>query len=246
MNYGDAIRFPFRGPKPWKNIALMALCHLIPIIGPLVVMGYGSFVERLLTRDLLASAPEFDFGKFTKYLERGVAPFVLNLILTIVLIPIVWGVLIAGMLAVAASQGEIWGVALGIAIVVIGMITIVALVGLVIVPLILRAMLLGSFGQVFDMRWSIDFIKRTWGPAMLSMIILPLIAIPMVLLGFLACYFGIFFAVVIILMIQWHIHVQLYHVYLDRGGTPLAIPDDSIPPAFPVGSPQHMPGPGGR
>jgi hypothetical protein len=234
VDYGKAIRFPFSGVSPWKNIALLAVCNLIPVIGPIVVLGYASQAAKLLVRDPGAAPPGFDFNRFTKYLERGVGPFLVQLVLTFVTIPVVWALMIGAMLLVAGSGGKGWAVAVAAVTAGLGFLMVVVVVGVATVPLVVRAFLVPSIGKVFDLGWCWDFVKRVFWTMLVSLILLPLIAFPIAIAGLLACYVGIFFVAGIITLIHVHIQVQLYLAYLDRGGAPLEIADDALPPAFPV------------
>jgi len=241
LNYQQILRFPFLPPKPWGNIAMLALCHAIPLVGPIVAMGYGAGVEKALLRDPSAAAPRFDFNNFMKYLERGVAPFVIALVLTLVMVPAIWGAMVVGLLLVVMSRGNPVGVGLGVA----GMfglgIGVAILMTLFMLPFTLRAMLLGNIGASFDFRWSWDFVKRMAGPALIATLVMQLIAFPIILAGLLACYVGMFFSISIVTLMHYHLQIQLYQLYLDRGGTPLPIRDDPIAPAFPVLQPAAPP-----
>ena len=40
IGYMEAIRFPFQGPNAWMNILLISVGNMIPVIGPIVVLGF--------------------------------------------------------------------------------------------------------------------------------------------------------------------------------------------------------------
>jgi hypothetical protein len=48
------------------------------------------------------------------------------------------------------------------------------------------------------------------------------------LLGYLACFIGVYPAVVILGMAQQHLVAQLYRLYLDEGGQPINSPSEQI------------------
>ena len=74
----------------WKNNLLLgAVCILIPMIGPLLLTGWHT--TCLWARgsdDDPVTAPPFDFQYFTKYLEFGVWPFLVNLTASLLFIPV--------------------------------------------------------------------------------------------------------------------------------------------------------------
>ncbi|HVT82472.1 MAG TPA: DUF4013 domain-containing protein [Phycisphaerae bacterium] len=84
-----ALAFPFRGTHAWANLGCTALCFFIPVIGGLVAQGYLITVEKRLIENLDSDAPKFNFSRFSDYLMKGVWPFLLGLILSVVIIPLV-------------------------------------------------------------------------------------------------------------------------------------------------------------
>ena len=71
MNYMASISDFFKSPKWLMNLLLGGVCCLIPIVGPLVLMGWliTGFWAREDQRP--ETFPDFDFNQFGKYLERG-------------------------------------------------------------------------------------------------------------------------------------------------------------------------------
>lgn len=62
MNLGQAFSFPFQDPDWLKKIGLMALISLIPIVGPIIVLGWGlDITRRVITRSPII-LPEIDMG----------------------------------------------------------------------------------------------------------------------------------------------------------------------------------------
>jgi hypothetical protein len=104
-------------------------------------------------------------------------------------------------------------------------------------PFILRAALLRKIGSAFDFAWCLDFIKRTGFMGFLYVVGMALISVFIVLVGFAACFVGLYFALPVMLMFQTHVYIQMYQLYLDRGGSPLELPDENMSTAFPVQMP---------
>jgi hypothetical protein len=242
LNFKNALGFPFRGEKRWANIALLAVCNLIPVIGPLVVAGYTAIAEKGLVRDIDAEPPVFNFSNFSKYLERGVAPFVVQLIVSFIMVPIIWALMFGGMLLFALTSREMPWLAITI-LIVFGLLFLglIVIFPLLIMPFSLRAALLGKIGAAFDFKWCLDFLKRVGFIGIVYMIVAAIISVGLVVAGLIACYIGLFFTLVIMMLFQVHVQIQMYQLYLDRGGIPLNIPDEDMLPAFPVeGHPQTI------
>jgi hypothetical protein len=89
MEFGLAFSFPFRDPDWFKKIVLVALVSLIPIIGQLMVLGFGlEVMKRVINHDPVP-LPDLDFGGF---LVKGFLGFVIAFVYTIpiyiILIPV--------------------------------------------------------------------------------------------------------------------------------------------------------------
>src|SRR3954469_19788513 len=96
MNYTASVTDFFKSPKWITNLLLAGVCVFIPFIGPIVIKGWiiGGLWGREDERP--ETFPDFDFGKFGKYLERGLWPFLVQLVsglaigmvLAVVLVPV--------------------------------------------------------------------------------------------------------------------------------------------------------------
>src|SRR5256885_10721096 len=106
MRIIESLKYPFRSEQWFVNLLLTAVCFLIPVLGPLVIHGYSAYLERRLTRDVNDIPPKFDFSDFMKHLERGVAPFVVSLVGTLVLMPVMVVLYAVMMVAIIASHGH--------------------------------------------------------------------------------------------------------------------------------------------
>lgn len=229
MNYAAALTDFFKSPKWMMNLLLGALCCMIPVVGPLVFMGWlitgfwGREDERPET------FPDFDFNQFTKYLERGVWPFVVALVVSMVVMIPVFIVVFVCMFGMVAAQGHgheneppvFMGVGL---VLMFGIIMVVMLVmHLVMVPLMLRACRTQDFKASFSFAWAKDFIARMWLDVLLSMIILWLVSMVLGVIGYLMICIGMFAVMPLIYFAWFHLKWQLYKVYLGRGGQPVPL-----------------------
>jgi hypothetical protein len=115
MRYWHSYRFVFNNPNWLTNLALGAVCAIIPMIGPIVFIGYCfEVIDALLRRRQREGAgasqvpadpmgewvmdavpaeedndsgayPDFNFNRFADYLMRGIWPFLAQLIVGLVI-----------------------------------------------------------------------------------------------------------------------------------------------------------------
>src|SRR3954462_1936123 len=81
-------KYVFENPNWLMNILLSGLCMIIPIIGSLIVLGYQFEAVAALLATQGARYPDFTFSRFAEYLVRGLWPFLVQLIASLVLAPI--------------------------------------------------------------------------------------------------------------------------------------------------------------
>jgi len=230
MNFSQAFRFPFSRANWFMNALLMAVCFLIPVIGPLVLIGYGTLVMKMAARDPNAQPPMFDFGLFTKYLERGIAPFVVNLIASLVMIPLIflcWVPMFVAMIVEGnGGKGALIFVGMGISLLL--ELAGITLFTLLVLPIQIKSELEGTIGGSFDFKYAMSFTKRMWGQVLLMFIVMTGIGMMGALVGILMCFVGIYLVLGILMMMQWHLRAQLYLLSQERGVMPLVIKEDEL------------------
>jgi hypothetical protein len=227
MNYTAAITDFFKPPKWMMNLLLAAVCVVIPFIGQIVIKGW--IIGGLWGRDdeRPEAFPDFDFGKFGQYLERGLWPFLVTLVsalavgvvLTIVLIP-------AALLSTAVTHGThdngCVAAIMALFMFCFYIIVIVAML-FVITPLTLRATLTQDFAQSFNLPFVKRFATLMWKEILLAALFQVVVSAVLAAVGFLALCIGTYFASVIIYFCWMHLHKQLYRLYLSRGGEPIPV-----------------------
>jgi hypothetical protein len=231
MDFAAAFKFPFRGPNAWANMGLLAVCFLIPIVGPIVATGFIIVIEKVLIADPLAPAPRFDFSRFSDYLQRGLWPFLIALCLTpvIMLVQIPILLLMVGGMVAFQNQPALYFLLLGLAIVFQLFVTLLLAVALQ--PVMFKSGLEGSFKAGFDKEFFFTYWRTVGGKAILAtltlFIVSFLLAIPLT-----CTIVGLYALSGYLLLVQAHFQVQLYAHYLARGGKPLHLaPEPPIPPA---------------
>ena len=167
MNYIESVSDFFKSPKWMMNMLLGGVCVLIPVIGPMVVMGWliTGFWGRQDQR--FETFPEFDFSHFGKYLERGLWPFLVTFVASIgasiVLVPLIWVLMIPAMLIGGVSSGGDSNLGGCLAVIVMVMMMLIwaivmVAVMLVLVPLKIRASIAQDFAKSFDF----GFVNDSW------------------------------------------------------------------------------------
>jgi hypothetical protein len=227
MNYTASITDFFKPPKWMMNLLLAGVCVFIPFIGQIVIKGW--IIGGLWGRDdeRPEAFPDFDFGKFGIYLERGLWPFLvtlvsglaMGLVLAIVLIP-------AALLSTAVTHGThdngCVAAIMALFMFCFYIIVIVAML-FVITPLTLRATLTQDFAQSFNLPFVKRFASLMWKEILLAALFQVVASAVLGAVGFLALCIGICFATVIMYFCWMHLHKQLYRLYLSRGGEPIPV-----------------------
>jgi hypothetical protein len=216
----------FVGKKPggFQNLLLTTVCVLIPIVGAMVLLGYRAEVAEDLDKDPnLENYPDFTFDRFMEYLQRGVWPFVVQLIVglsfaAVMMVPI--GIAVA--LAIANNQPLI--ALAGYAIV----IPFMPLVMMVTMPMELHAQLTGRFAFGQECRFMTRFLGKVWGQALLASLAYWFFAVLLGLCGYLLLCVGVYFVAALLSMAQQHYTAQLYRLYLAEGGEPIGGPSDQM------------------
>jgi hypothetical protein len=213
--------FASKKPNGLMNLLFGSICVLIPIVGAIVLLGYRAEMAEDLDKDpKLRDYPDFDFNRFIDYLTRGVWPFVMQLIVSAGAMVLVAIAVVIGVAVAYAAQEPLIGVAVGGIL----LIPVIFLSILVLWPLELHTQLSGKFefGRAFA--FMTRLLKRVWGQALLAALALWFLGTLVILLGYAACIIGVYPAMVIVGMAEQHFIGQLYRLYLDEGGEPIAGP----------------------
>jgi hypothetical protein len=232
VNYTASVSDFFKSPKWMMNLLLGGVCVLIPIVGPMVVLGWLITGFWARQDENFETFPDFDFSHFGKYLERGLWPFlvafVASMAVSIVMVPLIWLMMIPTMLVGSLSSGHesnAAGCFGAIAVLLMMLVWAVMLIGLmlVLVPLKIRASLTQDFAKSFDVHFVKRFVALTWKEMVLSSLFLMAAGLLFVCLGMIVFCVGVYFATVLTYFSWTHLHKQLYTLYLSRGGEPVPL-----------------------
>ena len=229
----DALRFVF-STDDWKNNLLISSVFMfIPLIGPIANTGWhAEIVQRLARRDP-RPIPRLEFSDLMHYAARGAPAFFVAVVVMLPIMFLSYVVMFVGIFggtAVASAVNE--PAVLGVVWAIIGVFWLVLLfaMGMFVHAAQARAELTESFGEAISPGKVLQFLGKTWGTLLVSTILLGLASVPIVLLGYLMCIFGLYPAIVLVTIAASHLRWQLYERYLLRGGEPFAIkPPQQLP-----------------
>jgi Protein of unknown function (DUF4013) len=242
MNYFASVADFFKSPKWMMNLLLTGVCGLIPFVGPIVIKGWLAVGFWGREDAPPESFPDFDFNKFAKYLERGLASFLVTLVTSFALaivISIIAIPLTVLMSLLASNHGSAAGVFAVVIFLLIAVLYLAVIVGItiVLIPLTLRATLTQDFGSAFNLGFVKRFAALTWKESVISSLFLIAATIVLLCAGALLFCIGLYFVIGVITFSGEHLHRQLYHLYLSRGGEPILVSpklrDLALPPTPP-------------
>jgi hypothetical protein len=241
MNYNDSITDFFKSPH-WKmNCLLGAVSIFIPIVGPIVLAGWHvSILWGRGDEEEPANYPAFDFQYFGKYLERGLWPFLVSLVVSVAMVPLMMICLMAPLLFFGISAQASEGQSQGFPIIMFGFMFMSYLVimfgfNLLLVPMMLRATITQDFGSAFNPGFAKSFLSRTWKELLVSVLFMFGLSLCLMVLAVITCYIGAIFAAPVVIFSWHHLQKQLYQLYLARGGEPVPLSPtlQNLPPPLP-------------
>jgi hypothetical protein len=233
MDHRRALAYVFERPGWPTTVLLVTLATLVPLVGPVVALGYQSVLAEHFDRHGDRNWPPFDFARFSDYLQRGLRLLVVTIVVSVVVTPIAMAVLVVGnAIAILLYDPD---VALTIAavgcVVIVEAVLFLAVIygGLALAtPLWVKAALDPDIGAIFDARFVRDFLARTWKPVLASHAFMLLLSTGLMLGGMLLCFVGIFPAMTLLLLVQPHVYAQLNRLYRERGGLEAAPPPPAV------------------
>jgi hypothetical protein len=220
MKYGLAFRYILDRPGGFVNLLLIMVCQFIPVLGPIVLIGYRAEVSVALSHDpKLRRHSKLDFNRFVDYLKRGIWPFLMSLILSLPIIPIFAGAVFLGFVIDPPGPNHPPFLALAIAGVVYTLSSLVLLT--LLVPMTFHSEITGRLDIGGAFRFTLSFWGRVGFLAVWTGFVFSILTFLISILGLLCFFVGIYPAMALVTMTGQHLLVQLYRAYLDRGGEPL-------------------------
>ncbi len=188
MNFGLAFKYVFNDEAWFKKVAIPAICALIPVVGPFIVVGWALKAARnVIEGNEEYALPELEFGAD---LGRGFMAFLINLIYMLPVI--IFGGIAAGLFSFGGSADDV----LQIILFIVG--GCFGLIGLLLALLIMFLSVVGvanyvakgEFGAAFRFKELIGMLKKSF-VAWLLVIVGNILAVGLIgPLGGIACGIG--------------------------------------------------------
>jgi hypothetical protein len=235
MNYIASIQDFFKSPKWVMNLLFSGICILIPFVGPIVLMGWH--ITGFWTREdkRPETFPDFDFGKFSKYLQLGLWPFLVVFVAVMVLvvgIMIIASIpsVILGLMAGDDGGGFI-GLLLALFWLLVYAVIWLALV-LVAPPLTIKGILTQDFMPALDLKFVKRFCTVMWKEIVIGALFLFAASMALSIVGLIALCIGVYFAMGLVHYSWMHLVRQEYDLYLSRGGDAVPVSPKLSDPAL--------------
>jgi hypothetical protein len=229
MNISEALNFAFGHPNWMVNCILIGVVNLIPILGPIVTLGYLYDDYTAHLQHGTPSPSEFKIEKFMDYLQRGIGAFLAVLLVSLatgfLAILCVAPFLISGLLVMKESNelgvtlfimGECFGILVNI---ILGMLT---------APIVLRVGISNKFEEISNIKWAIAMTRMVWPQMILGAIAAALVGFVAGPVGVLMCCVGIIPVIGFISYFHFHLQRQWYEIYVTKGGEPIPLPVESL------------------
>ena len=209
MDFGLSFSFVFKDEEWFKKLAIPALISLIPIIGPLVVSGWGlKIAKNVIDGKKVNALPDVDFGAD---IGRGFMAFLITAIYSLpaVILSSISGVLFALTDDSANAFSVILFIVGGVLALVVAVLSI--LIAFMTVAGIANYIAKGEFGAAFNFKQVFSLIKGSfvsWLLVLLGEIVALGIIAP---LGTIICVIGVFLTVVYGTAVYSHLIGQAYN-----------------------------------
>lgn len=234
----DAFKFLFKGGNALNNILLGAVMNLIPIVGPIMLMGWHCEILQRLIKRHPNPIPKLAMDDFGYFLGRGLAPFVIVLITTVPLVFISLFVMFVVSFGVALFAGAVEQqggepsplmVLGGFGIPFLAFFAFSILFNVLLMAALTRAELTEDIGMSLDFGKIWAYARATWKDVLISYLVFLPLTFAAVFAGMLVFFVGVYAAVIIIMVAYLHLRWQIYERYLSRGGETIPIQNKSGP-----------------
>jgi hypothetical protein len=222
MHYLRSYRYLFDRPD-WPMTGLVAaLCQAVPVLGHIIFTGYAFEKLQTFRSDDDQGMPPFDLERTHLYLTRGTWPFIIQLI---AVMPVLVVSLLAVFLLVVMITEQHGAAPLPRLLLIAllpGTLLVFILVSVFLAPLTLYV----GFRQELSsgaVPFVQDFLRRAGRETLLAQVFVTITGLALMVLGALLCFLPVFGAMALAHCAQYHLLGQLYELYLQRGGTPIAV-----------------------
>jgi cellulose synthase/poly-beta-1,6-N-acetylglucosamine synthase-like glycosyltransferase len=226
IDFAASFKDLFSTEKKWMTVLGLSVSMLIPLVGPVVAIGY--LMRRFARVRNGKSAEDFDFNNFGEYLQIGLWPILCSIVATVVLMPIIFICALPMSIGPMIAQDN---EGLGIALIIVGSIlylVAIFLLMMVTYPVMLRAGLTMDFKSGFSKSFIISFTKKVGMSLIGYLLLVSIIAVPLMLIGYLALLVGAIVVAAGLQFVMLHLIFQHYDLYLERGGEAIVVNPELI------------------
>jgi hypothetical protein len=225
MEYGRAIAFAFEDPDWLKKIGIAALVLLIPLVGPIVVMGWGLEITRRVIN--LDPSPLPGWDDFGSYLSKGFQAFVVSLVYILPLLLVVGCGQLVAFGSTAALGNNMDSDTAGLLFTAVGVCSgclavILGIAAGLFVPAALgRLAETGQLGAALRFNEVFAIFRAAPGPYILSILVVALAAMVLSPIGTLVCGVGALVTSAVISVFSSHLYGQAYNIAKATRGSAL-------------------------
>ena len=218
------------------NWLFLMVSLFIPVVGPIVATGW--LIRCFVAWHHNRPTPDFNFNYFGDYLKEGLWPFLVSLTYSFAALIIFLPLFFGGFFFLASGDGS--GPDSGshalflILFIFLSEMIALSLLNFITTPAIIRSALLQDYKSGFSRAFIFDFLKRCWGPILLSQIGYFALACLAIIVGYLALFIGVYFTMSLMMFVHYHLLYQVYQSHLAKGGDPLTIHPSLLPPTPPA------------
>jgi hypothetical protein len=213
----EAIRWSFAGVGI-GNLGLGLVLLFIPMVGGVLLMGWMAETHRRLVLRVGPAVPKFTFSEFGNFLMAGLPPITFALMVPLAMLAGV-GVA-AAMLGDQPDPGVLVGT-LGVCFMACMVLSVLATS--LTMAMMTRGELTGSLKEAFNLSASWAFAKRNFWALLGHHMLLGLLALPLMALGLLAFFVGLYIVAVALQFASLHLRWQIYERDLARGAEPVVV-----------------------
>jgi hypothetical protein len=215
MEFGRAFSYVFADPDWLKKVGIAALVILIPLIGPIIVMGWGLEITRRVIN--LDPQPLPDWDDFGGFVSKGFQAFVVSLAyaLPIILIVICGQVITAGSAAALSDSNSdaVGGIVTVVSLCLMCLAIVLGIATSLIMPAAIGNLAAtGQLGSAFRFNDVFGLVRAALGPYLLSILCVFGAVIVLSPLGSLVCGIGALATSAYITALSSHLYGQAYNV----------------------------------
>jgi hypothetical protein len=209
MDFGRAFSYVFQDPNWLKKVAIAAVLNLIPLIGSLIVLGWGLEITHRVINNDSELLPEWnDIGGF---LGKGFQAFVVTLVFLLpsLLINICHVSLVT---YGANAQSNQFNAVISVAGICLSCFNFLFSVGAsFVIPAAIGTLAeTGQMSAALRFNQVFSLVRTAPGPYLLQLVVVGVASVILVPVGFLICFVGVLFSLAYMTLISCHLTGQSY------------------------------------